>query len=100
MRLKRKRAKIRSWRKHFSLRPVYDRTNKIKPGDILLFSTFRDEYVRLPYFMESYRSLGVSHFLMVDNDSQDGGREYLAEQPDVSLWTTKASYKNARFGVD
>jgi len=100
MRLKRKRAKVRAWRKHFSLRSVCDRTNKIKSGDILLFSTFRDEYVRLPYFMEYYRNLGVSHFIMVDNDSQDGGREYLAEQPDVSLWTTKASYKNARFGVD
>ena len=37
---------------------------------------------------------------MVDNDSDDGGREYLADQPDVSLWTTKGSYKRARFGVD
>ena len=100
MRLKRKRAKLRAWRKHFSLLPVQDRTAKIRPGDVLLFSTFRDEYVRLPYFMKYYRDLGVSHFIMVDNDSQDGGREYLAAQDDVSLWTTKASYKKARYGVD
>ncbi len=100
MRLKRRRAKVRAWRKHFALRPVVDRTDRISPGNILLFSTFRDEYVRLPYFLKYYRDLGVSHFLMVDNDSQDGGREYLAEQSDVSLWTTKASYKKARFGVD
>lgn len=100
MRLKRRRAKVRAWRKHFALRPVVDRTDRISPGNILLFSTFRDEYVRLPYFLKYYRDLGVSHFLMVDNDSQDGGREYLAEHSDVSLWTTKASYKKARFGVD
>jgi len=100
MRLKRKRAKLRAWRKHFSLLPVENRTAKIRPGDVLLFSTFRDEYVRLPYFMKYYRDLGVSHFIMVDNDSQDGGREYLAAQNDVSLWTTKASYKKARYGVD
>lgn len=100
MRLRRKRAKVRAFRKHFSLRPVQDRTRRIRPGDILLFSTFRDELVRLPYFMKYYREMGVSHFLMVDNDSTDGGREYLAGQEDVSLWSTGASYKHARYGVD
>ncbi len=100
MRLRRKRAKIRAFRKHFSLRPVSDRTRQICPGDVLLFSTLRDEYVRLPYFLQYYRDLGIAHFLIVDNDSSDGGSEYLARQPDVSLWTTRASYKRARFGVD
>jgi hypothetical protein len=100
MRLRRKRAKIRAFRKHFSLRPVSDRTGQIRPGQVLLFSTLRDEYVRLPYFLQYYRDLGIAHFLIVDNDSSDGGTEYLARQPDVSLWTTKASYKRSRFGVD
>jgi len=100
MRLRRKRAKIRAARKHFSLRPVADRTALIRPGDVLLFSTLRDEHVRLPYFLQYYRDLGIAHFLIVDNDSSDGGTEYLARQPDVSLWTTRASYKRARFGVD
>ena len=100
MRLRRKRVKIRAYRKHFSLNQVVNRTGKIKPGDILLFSTFRDEMVRLPYFIKYYRQLGVSHFLMVDNDSTDGGREFLADLPDVSLWSTTGSYKRSRFGVD
>ncbi len=100
MRLRRKRVKIRAYRKHFSLRPVANRTGTIKPGDILLFCTLRDEMIRLPYFLQYYRDLGVSHFIMVDNDSSDGGREYLAGQSDVSVWTTRASYKGARFGVD
>ncbi len=100
MRLRRKRAQVRAYRKHFSLKPVANRTGKIASGDILLFSTMRDELIRLPYFMEYYRKLGVSHFLIVDNDSTDGGREYLAEQPDVSVWTTKAGYKRSRYGVD
>jgi len=100
MRLRRKHAHIRAWRKHFSLRAVRDRTRDIRAGDILLFSTFRNEHVRLPYFLEYYRALGISHFLMVDNDSDDGGREYLTAQKDVSLWTTRASYRRARFGVD
>ena len=100
MRLRRKHAHARAWRKRFSMRSVRDRTRNIRPGDILLFSTFRNEHVRLPYFLDYYRELGVSHFLMVDNASTDGGPDYLAAQPDVSLWTTAASYKRARFGVD
>jgi len=79
---------------------VANRTDSIRPGDILLFSTFRNEDIRLPYFLDYYRGLGVNHFLMVDNDSDDGGRERLADAADVSLWTTDASYKRSRFGVD
>ncbi|MGI3209884.1 glycosyltransferase family 2 protein [Roseovarius tibetensis] len=100
MRLRRKRARIRAFRKHFSLRPVVDRTSVIRKGDVLLFATLRDEHIRLPYFLRYYRDLGISHFLIVDNDSRDGGAAYLAQQPDVSLWSTAASYKRARFGVD
>jgi hypothetical protein len=100
LRLQRKRWIIRGMRKHRDLTAVADRTAGIRPGDILLFSTFRNENVRLPWFIDYYRDLGVDHFLMVDNDSDDGGREFLADQPDVSLWTTPASYKRSRFGMD
>ena len=100
LRLQRKRWRIRALRKRRELEVVKDRTADIAPSDILVFSTLRNELVRLPYFLEYYRKLGINHFLIVDNDSDDGSREYLEEQPDVSLWTTTASYKRARFGVD
>lgn len=100
MRRRRQRLKIRAFRKHFALKPVANRTRRIKPEDILLFSVIRNEHMRLPYFLKYYRDMGISHFLIVDNDSEDGGREYLAAQPDVSLWSTGASYRHARFGVD
>ncbi len=100
MRLRRKRKVIRAYRKHFELTPVVNRTAKIRPGDILLFSTLRNENIRLPYFLTYYRDLGVRHFLMVDNNSHDGSADYLANQPDVSLWSTDASYKKSGYGVD
>ena len=100
LRLQRKRWRIRAWRKGRQLSSVTDRTAEIRPDDILVFSTFRNEDPRLPHFLDYYRKLGVGHFLMVDNASDDGGREYLAGEPDVSLWTTNGSYKRARFGVD
>ena len=96
----RRRYQVRAWRKRRELRVVRDRTRDVRPGDILLFCTFRNEDVRLPYFFDYYRALGVDHFFLVDNDSTDGGREYAAEQRDVSIWTTQASYRKSRFGVD
>lgn len=100
LRLQRKRWRIRALRKRRELTSVADRTSQIRPGHILSFSTLRNERVRLPYFLSYYRDMGVNHFLIVDNGSDDGSREYLAEQEDVSLWTSQASYKRARFGVD
>lgn len=82
------------------MKSVVDRTRKIGASDILLLSTVRNERIRLSYFLRYYRDLGVDHFLFVDNDSDDGTREYLAEQEDCSVWTTKASYKASHFGVD
>ncbi len=100
LRVERKRRRVRSLRKRRELDPVVDRTQNIRTDDILVFVTCRNEKPRLAYFLEYYRKLGANHFLFVDNDSCDGGREYLAGQPDVSLWTTKNSYKRSRFGVD
>jgi hypothetical protein len=100
LRLRRKRALLRAWRRGLELAPRQDRTGRIRPRDVLLFAVLRNERVRLPYFLEYYRRLGVGHFLMVDNGSDDGSAEYLSEQPDVSLWSTAASYKRARYGMD
>lgn len=98
--MQRKRWLIRAFRKRRELKTVIDRTSQIRPGDILLFSTQRNEKIRLPYFLNYYREMGINHFLIVDNDSNDGSVDYLADQPDVSLWYTKGSYKRSRFGVD
>ncbi|HIC66998.1 MAG: glycosyltransferase family 2 protein [Paracoccus sp. (in: a-proteobacteria)] len=82
------------------LRVDADRTPLINRHDILAFVTLRNERVRLPYFLDYYRDLGVQHFLMVDNGSSDGSADYLRRQDDVSLWRTNAGYKKARFGMD
>ena len=100
LRLERKRFLVRAWRKARELLLVADRTDIIRPSDVLCFVTLRNERIRLPYFLQYYRERGVAHFVFVDNDSTDGTREYLAAQKDCSVWTTPASYKRSRFGMD
>ncbi len=81
------------------LRAVRDATAKIKPSDLLVFVTARNEMLRIPYFLDFYRGMGVDHFRFVDNDSTDGPIDYLKAQPDCSIWHTTASYKASNFGV-
>lgn len=78
---------------------MQNNTARIRKDDVLLVCTLRNERIRLPYFMKYYRDMGITHFLFVDNDSDDGSREYLENQNDVSIWHTTASYRKSLFGV-
>ena len=100
LRWKRRRLLLRAWRKRKQISSLTDHTNQIAQNSILVAMTVRNEMARLPYFMDYYRGLGVSHFLVVDNNSTDGTSDYLTKQSDVSLWTTPHSYKLSRFGLD
>jgi Glycosyl transferase family 2 len=100
LRLKRRRLLWRALRAHRRLIPQAVRSAQIRPGDILAFASVRDEAARLPHFLDHHRRLGVRHFLLVDNGSQDGSAEWLAGQDDISLWSTRDSYRDSRFGMD
>jgi len=100
LRIRRRHRLVRAIRKRRELRSMSDRTGQIRSSDLLAFSTLRNEHIRLPFFLDYYRNKGINHFLIVDNDSDDGSLEYLMEQPDVSVWHTRKSYKKSKFGVD
>ena len=98
MRWKRRRLLVRSWKRRDEISHV---AGVAVPRDgVLIFSTMRNEMLRVEHWLDHYRNLGVAHFLIVDNASDDGTAEFLAQQSDVSLWTTPDSYKASRFGVD
>jgi hypothetical protein len=90
----------RAVRHRSQLVPAVDRSEQIAPEDVLCFLCVRNEAHRLPHFLRHHRALGVRHFLAVDNASTDGSAALLRDQPDVSLWQTRASYKASRFGMD
>jgi len=100
LRLWRQYLLARALRRGRQLVPVVNRLPDRRDQPILLFSTLRNERPRLAYFLDYYRRLGIDHFLLVDNASDDGSRAYLAEQPDVSLWTTAHGYRQSRYGTD
>lgn len=90
---------LRARRRALDLTRVGPRDAGVRKGDILLAATLRNEAVRMPYFLDYYRRLGVDRFLIVDNGSDDGTFEMLSAQKDVALWRTEKSYKRAAYGM-
>lgn len=67
--------------------------------DVLLFAVFFNGIEFLDWFLDHYRRLGVNQFFIVDNGSTDGTFEALRNQPDVSLFTQRGSFRTAGCGI-
>jgi glycosyltransferase involved in cell wall biosynthesis len=84
------------WRASKSLRLVRAAET---PDGLTVFTVIRNEAHQLAQFFEHYRSLGFSHFCVVDNGSTDGSSEFLKAQKDVSLYQTGSSFRNSGGGT-
>lgn len=75
-----------------------------KPLDtksIILLCVFKDEHILLEYFVTYYTSIGITHFICIDNGSTDGGFEYIKQlDENIMLFQNVNSYKDANYGVD
>jgi len=89
----------RIWRSR-EMKPRTVRETAIARAWCILVVCARNEMPRIPAFLRHYRSLGVEHFLFVDNVSEDGLAEFLSGEEDCSCWTADGSYKASNFGMD
>ncbi len=74
-------------------------TTAAREAGVAVVACLRNEMFMLPHFLAHYRKLGVEAFLIADNCSDDGTLEYLAEQPDVALFSVDTSYNRSAYGV-
>lgn len=77
--------------------------SKTSGDGVALYATVRNEVYFLPYFLKHYRNLGIQEFCFLDDHSEDGTPEILAEQPDVTLLRANKRfgemYGKLRFGI-
>jgi hypothetical protein len=62
--------------------------------ELLVISVVRNGELYIPSFMDHYRSLGVKHFVFLDNGSTDRTIEMLCAQDLVTVLQADAPYKN------
>ncbi|QBF34247.1 glycosyltransferase family 2 protein [Thalassococcus sp. S3] len=75
------------------------RLAEVNGSDIAVVACMRNEMFMLPHFLAHYRKLGITGFLIADNCSDDGTLEYLAEQPDVAVFSVDTDYRLSQYGV-
>lgn len=68
-------------------RPIPDDGREIR-----LFAKLRNEAPRLPWWLDFHRRQGVDRFILADNGSDDGSRDYLLSREDVHLYVTTDAF--------
>ncbi len=76
-----------------------EKLSRVLAAEIVVVAVIRNEIAILPHFLAHYRGLGVSAFLIADNLSDDGSREFLMTQDDVVLYTVDSEYSASHYGV-
>lgn len=62
----------------------------------ILFCVIKNDFSKIHQFMEHYRKLGVEVFVFLDNDSNDGTKEFLCQQKDAVVYYSNQQYSSAR----
>lgn len=65
---------------------------RVRAGATTLYSIVLNERFFLEPLFSHYRGLGVGQFLVLDDGSTDGSREFIAAQPDCVLLTSSLRY--------
>ena len=70
---------------------------------LALIATARNERYFWPHFLQHYRRYGVEHFIVLDDNSNDGSLDWLRQQSDVSVFVSALSFADTvgklRFGI-
>jgi hypothetical protein len=82
---------------------IVDFDVSINDDSFVLLCVLRDEILLLEYFIKYYRNLGITHFVFIDNGSEDGSFEYLKgmnSKINMMLFRTFDSYAKNNYGVE
>jgi cyanophycin synthetase len=60
-----------------------------------VFALMRNEKLLLPHFLDHYRCLGIENFILYDDSSDDGTREYAADQSDCAVLASNRAFNES-----
>jgi hypothetical protein len=71
---------------------------ELAPEDMPLICVLRNEAKRLPTFFSHYKNIGVTRFIMVDNNSDDRSRDILLAEPLADIYHAIAPFRDGCCG--
>lgn len=66
--------------------------NNLKNSNLIVVCVVKNELGRIAKWLEYYRNIGVKAFVIFDDNSDDGTREYLLKQSDVEVFAGTHDY--------
>ena len=81
--------------KRMDNRIVLDGENEIR-----LFAIARNESLRLPYFLQYYKHLGVDRIFLIDNNSTDSTREIALSERNVHVFKIDEDFKHFWYWIE
>lgn len=86
------RRRVARWKAAAELRCICKPVRGFAKDGVRAFAVLRNESLRLPAFFRHYERLGVTDYVIVDNNSTDGTAEMLAARNDVLLLSTAVEF--------
>lgn len=75
---------------------LYSDNLEESPDIPTLIVVVKDEIERIKLLLDYYRKIGLKQFIVIDNNSSDGTREYVASQSDVRVYLVEREFRTAR----
>jgi hypothetical protein len=92
--------KYKTLRVRFIYEKIDDKPIDLEKHEICLFAIARNEALRLPYFMQYYKNLGVDRIFLIDNNSDDDTVNIALSYPNVHVFRIKESFKKSWFWME
>ncbi len=93
---------VRGWRFRLKDLPALSRHSghflPLRALEIPLICVVRNANACIRSFVRYYRLIGVTRFIFLDDNSNDGTRQFLEAQADVDLFTSSLSFNEAESG--
>ncbi len=81
-----------------SLKPISGRFGTLQASDLPLICVVRNVVAYLSSFLRYYRAMGITRFIIIDDQSGDGTAEMLGAASDVDLFVSNVRYAEADRG--
>lgn len=78
------------------VRLIKESENVSKRKGVTLICVVKNDLERMKLFYRHYRKIGIEHFVIIDNNSDDGTREWLLKQPDSDIYLAKDQFFSRR----